>query len=367
MELIATRQELERLEQHGLYLPPTSVERTLSVSDQERQQVNQEINLTFVDREQQLEWLYQKALVALERGQKEQAKTLWLELVALEPNYKDAIRYLDLAMTGLEVQEISKSAAQKQSQPAAPKIQPLSAWNPVDHLRLLWWLLVTPTVLYQYKEHFGEHSLYPISRWLVSTLIWLPLFIPTLAFTLAILPSPPISIYDWILLNGGLLMAWLLTGWLGDREDNLAVIISVLAAGVVSSSTMVGVTGGSMSAVGGSIALGLALGMAFRLALAIAFSLAGSVASGVALGMVGGVVVGAISNVALGTARNIASGMTVGVALIIIFILAGSTTPTINEQPNHTMILGGFVFSLLLVTYFFLVWYSFLGGWQFFM
>jgi len=344
VELVATRHELERLEQ-----------------------VNQEANLRLVDREQQLERLYQKALLALEKRQQEQAKKLLLKLVAAEPNYKDATRYLHLAITGLEVEEVSKSAAQKRSQPTAPKIQPLSAWNPVDHLRLLWWLLVTPTVLYQYQERFGENSLYPISRWLVSTLIWLPLFIPTLAFTLSILPSQQVSNSDYMLLNGGLLMAWLLTGWLGDREDNLAVIISVLAAGVVSSSTMFGVTGGFMSAVAGSIALGLALGMAFRLALAIAFSVAGSVASGVALGMVGGVVVGAISNVALGAARNMASGMTIGVALIIIFILAGSTMPTMNKEHNRTIILGGFLFTLLLVTYFFLIWYSFLGGWRLFM
>lgn len=345
MELVATQHKLERLEQ----------------------EVNQETSLRIVDPEEQLEGLYQKALVALEKGEEEQAKKLLLKLLALDPNYKDATRYLHLAITGLEVEEISKSAAQTRSQPTTPKIQPLSASNPVDHLRLLWWLLVTPTVLYQYKERFGEKSLYPISRWLVSTLIWLPLFIPTLAFSLSILPSQHVSIYEYMLLNGGLLMAWLLTSWLGDREDNFAVIISVLAAGAVSSSTMFGVTGGLMSAVAGSIALGLALGMAFRLALAIAFSVAGSVASGVALGMVGGVVVGAISNVALGAARHIASGMTIGVALIIIFILAGSTTPATDLESNRTMILGGFVFSLLLVTYLFLIWYSFLGGWQFFM
>ena len=363
MELAGTRQELEILEQHGLSLPPIEVEKTLF--NELSQKGSQETKLKPNNDERQLEQLYQKALVALEKRQQAQAKKLLLELVEADPNYKDATRYLHLAITGLEVKEISKGAAQ--TQPAIPKTQPLSAWNPIDHLRLLWWLLVTPTILDQYKENFGENSLYQTSRWLVSTLIWLPLFIPTLAFSLSILPSKQASSPDYMLLNGGLLMAWVLTGWLGNREDNLAVIVSVLAAGVISSSTMFGVTGGIMSAVAGSIALGLGLGMAFRLALAIAFSVAGSVASGVALGMVGGVVIGAISNVTLGAARNMASGMTIGVALIIVFILAGSTTPMTNEQPNRTMILGSFVFSLLLVTYFFLIWYSFLGGWQIFM
>ena len=365
MELVATGHELERLEQNALYLPPS--EAFSASPDDLPQQVNNEANPRVVDREEELERLYQKALVALEQRQQEQAKKLLLKLVEVEPNYKDAERYLHLAVTGLEVKEISKGAAQKRIQPTTQKAKPLSVWKPVDHFRLLWWLLVTPTMLYQYEEQFGEDSLHSISRWLVSTLIWLPLFIPTLAFSLSILPGTQLSSPNYMLLNGGIFMAWLLTGWLGHREDNLAVIISVLAAAIVSSSTMFGVTGGLMSAVAGSIALGLALGMAFRLALAIAFSVAGSVASGVALGMVGGVVIGAVSNAALGTARNIASGMTIGVALIIIFILAGSAAPTMNKQSNRTMILGGFMFSLLLVTYIFLIWYSFLAGWQLFM
>ena len=80
VELVATGRELERLEQNPLYLPPVEAE-SASPNDLP-QQVNNEANLILVDREEQLERLYQKALVALEKRQQEQAKKLLLKLVA---------------------------------------------------------------------------------------------------------------------------------------------------------------------------------------------------------------------------------------------------------------------------------------------
>ena len=364
MELAATRREIERLEQNGR--PASEIE--FMLLDDLSQETKRKADVRFPERDDQLEGLYQKALAALEQGKQERARKLLLKVVALEPNYKDATHYLHLAITGVKIKpQPDKQGDQEQTNRIVNKMKPLFVWNPLHHLRLLWWLLVTPHYLYIYEQAFGRKSLHYVSKWLASTLIWLPLFIPTFAFSLSVLPSSSGTSPNYLLLNSGLLMAWLLTGWLGDREDNLAVMLSVLAAGIVASSTMFGVTGNLMSAVAGSVALGIALGMALRLSLAIAFSVAGSVASGVALGMVGGVVIGAISNVALGTARSIASGMTIGVALIIILILAGSAARGINEESNRTTILGGFIFSLLLLTYAFLIWYSLLGGWQMFM
>ena len=49
----------------------------------------------------------------------------------------------------------------------------LSPWNPLDHLRLLWWVLVTPQRLKAYRGAFGEKDERRVGRWLVSTLIWL--------------------------------------------------------------------------------------------------------------------------------------------------------------------------------------------------
>ena len=44
----------------------------------------------------------------------------------------------------------------------------LSPWNPLDHLRLLWWVLVTPQRLVAYREAFGETlSAVWVSGWLV--------------------------------------------------------------------------------------------------------------------------------------------------------------------------------------------------------
>ena len=63
----------------------------------------------------------------------------------------------------------------------------LSALNPIDHFRLLWWILVMPQKLIDYKK---EWEIENIGKWLVSTLAWLPLLIPSLALGLEFLPMP---------------------------------------------------------------------------------------------------------------------------------------------------------------------------------
>ena len=85
MELVATRHEQKRLEQHSLYLPPTEVDKT--APNQLSPKGNQEVELRSDNDEAQLEQLYQKALVALEKRQQAKAKKLLLTVIALQPNY----------------------------------------------------------------------------------------------------------------------------------------------------------------------------------------------------------------------------------------------------------------------------------------
>lgn len=248
------------------------------------------------------------------------------------------------------------------------KKQSLSVWNPLDHLRLLWWVLVEPQDFSLYKAQAGTEELYQIGKWSASTLIWLPLFIPSLALATETLPRvlPP-SLND-VSLTTSLFMAWLLTGSFGDREDDAPVMVGTIASGIIAVTVMLGFTGGLMSALAGCLALGIAFGMSTRLALAIAFAVTDRLGSGVALGMLGGIIFGAITNVILGMGQQMAIGITIGVGLIVIFILAGSMLLRLNQEANqkHTSLLGMIGFALLLLSHLFLLWYSFLGGWQLF-
>jgi len=65
--------------------------------------------------------------------------------------------------------------------------QQLSVLNPLDHLRLLWWIFVMPQQLKDYKAIYNE-EVKLVGQWLVSTLTWFPLFILTLTLGLELLP-----------------------------------------------------------------------------------------------------------------------------------------------------------------------------------
>ena len=184
----------------------------------------------------------------------------------------------------------------------------LSPRNPLDHLRLLWWALAAPQRLRAYREAWGEEDERRTGKWLASTLIWLPLFIPTLALALGALPPtetayPPTT---YPLLAAGLVVAWSLTGWLGDKrgkggrlpfvlEHLLGYCAALVIAGVVA------------HGVGKAVVDGLTV----RTVIAVASAVAGIVArvmagalkdpdvangsrpSGVMYGVAGGVVLGA--------------------------------------------------------------------------
>ncbi len=93
----------------------------------------------------------------------------------------------------------------------------LSARNPLDNLRLLWWVLVTPQRLRAYRLVFGEREVRVVGSWLFSTLIWLPFFVLTLALGLRLLPcmgdaflprTPFLVLTLWVIL-----ICWALLGY----------------------------------------------------------------------------------------------------------------------------------------------------------
>ncbi|MEE8389756.1 MAG: hypothetical protein V3S14_03035 [Anaerolineae bacterium] len=258
----------------------------------------------------------------------------------------------------------------------------LSPGDPLDHLRLLWWVLVTPQQLKAYRETFGAKDERRVGKWLASTLIWLPLLIPTLALGLDTLPRGadafPTVFYWGCLL--GLVLAWTLTGWVGsiDIADSGADVAPVGTASVVAL--------GAVLAVAFSVAIGAAIGVANALARHTAFAvtacvcIAESVAfvvadvvtgtrganTGVLGGLAGFVALGVAGFAGLGAAQGVedlvANLVMVGITVKAAFSVAEGVQASLTiGHPFWTMRAA---FGILVLVHVFLVWFSFLGGWR---
>ncbi len=196
----------------------------------------------------------------------------------------------------------------------------LSPWNPLDHLRLLWWVLVTPQRLLVYREAFGEKDEHRIGRWQVSTFALLPLLLVTLALKMRTLPFGwdilP-NVYPWIIVV--LVVVWLFTALFGRRHTvaagigmGLLMIIMVLIA-VLSIAN--GVTANTVSTTG-------------RLIFIVMFVVMTSL----------------MSSIVTAIEKNVQDSLSTG----------------------HPSWLAWGVFGLMLLDYAFLLCFSFLGGWQVF-
>jgi tetratricopeptide (TPR) repeat protein len=397
-ELAARMQELEELEDKKQYQGALDLARRLANEYQETK--NWTTDLERLERKIHLAELYQRALGALQSDDRKMAETLLVQVVALEPEYEEATRYLHLAVAGVDVAELQArlegKTAQRKIKPAASreaqtarqpkKIQPdaqkeaesqlqteiaqpskvtsgqrrLSPWKPLDHLRLLWWVLITPQQLKTYRETFGERDEHRVGSWLVSTLTWLPLLIPTLALELGTLPgtsvaSPSAYLYSCL----GLLLAWALTGMLGKSTKPwvgvVAGITAVGVAGVVAGVAAEGVAFGVAFDVAGGVfgmALGAAVGAAVGVAVGVAGVVAGGVALGAAVGVALGVGFGAAGVVVFGAAGVVAGVVAVGVDRSL---KTGTASPWVQVGEDA-----------LTLSYAFLVWFCFLGGWRVF-
>ncbi|MBE7380523.1 MAG: hypothetical protein F6J95_003810 [Leptolyngbya sp. SIO1E4] len=202
----------------------------------------------------------------------------------------------------------------------APQLtRPLSPWNPLDYLRLLYWVFYFPQALRWYVETFGGGYIPP------SKMNWQQ--------GLDILRDNPIQ--RQLLLQGAFLLViplLLLTGWLKQVQVpiDLGALVFILAgvvAGVVALSAAFGVAG----VVAFVVAFAVTGVVAGIVALIVAFILADSVAEGMgfvvvfvmALGWAGVVAVGIVLGVTLGVAFVVAGGVTVGVVGILAGILTG--------------------------------------------
>ncbi len=239
----------------------------------------------------------------------------------------------------------------------------LSPLNPFDHLRLLWWTLVMPQQLNNYQQLPDDNET-RVGKWLLSTLIWLSLLIPILALSLELLPH---SAKAWgpkiyLMLSALLAVCWLLTGWLGDIDNekafHLALFMAFCVGSFIAFSVIFGVKGGMTVAMVIGVAILVVGGVTTAMASVLTVSIVGQVAIGMTVGVVFGLSFGLFSLVASLVAGIVAFGLVIA--------LAGDVEGSIREGVD-TGIPSRFArltFLLLLSSYLFLFAYCFLGGWS---
>lgn len=178
----------------------------------------------------------------------------------------------------------------------APKLRrPLSLWNPLDYLRLLYWVFYFPQALLWYVDTFGGGYIPE------SAMNWQNSIQRQLLFQGLVLTVVTLLVVSIIFETIGVPVDWF----------SVAFGVVVGAYGVA-----FGVAVGERL----GVARGVAFGMALGVALAVTLGVARGVAVGVALGVVGvalGVVLGALGVVlgALGVALGVPLGVVRGVAL----------------------------------------------------
>ena len=95
-----------------------------------------------------------------------------------------------------------------------PSLQPLNPINPLDHFRLLWWILLRPDKLIPYRsEPLGDWTA-RTGAWLVSTLASLLVFIPALANVLGAVPTPAKASVGFVQFScAWIAVSWVCVGW----------------------------------------------------------------------------------------------------------------------------------------------------------
>ena len=210
----------------------------------------------------------------------------------------------------------------------------LSPWNPLDHLRLLWWMLVMPQQLVDYREVYGVEDEIRVRGWLINTLAWLPLFLLALARGLKTLPQESMlpSTYLWV--SAGLVPIWILTGWLVQKKSPLGSIVS-LVVGFVLKFSMASIVGIFVSLI--------------LLFMANTISSSPGISNAVQHSIVYGVIVLATCLVTFPLPER--------------YVVSSVKNSLKTGQPSW-LLRGAFV--ILVLAHICFVWFGFLGGWRVF-
>jgi len=218
-----------------------------------------------------------------------------------------------------------------------PKLKrPLSLWNPLDYLRLLYWVFYFPQALRWYVDTFGGGYI-PEREMNWRNSVQCNLFFQELLLIFII----PLAL-NGLLQQIGFPVYWSVV-FFGVACGVAFGVASGAAVGVASGvafGVAFGVTSGVVSSVLGSVAFGVVVGVASGVAGSVAGGVAGSVAGGVAAGgaalgvasyVTGGVTFGVASYVA----GYVANGVATGVA---VFVAAGVAGGVVILRPESWLI-----------------------------
>ena len=225
----------------------------------------------------------------------------------------------------------------------APKLKrPLSLWNPLDYLRLLYWVFYFPQAFRWYVDTFGggyiqdtEMNWRKVWKLFQENAIQRNLFFQGLLLTIVtplvlsgILRSIGISTtLIWIFVALGVALGvvfgvvfGLALGVVYGVALGVALgVVFGVACGVgfgVAFSVASGVGFGVAFSVASGLGFGLGFGVAFSVAFGVAFSVVFGVASGLAFGVVFGVGFGVTFGVTFGVGFGVAFGVASGVGIL---------------------------------------------------
>ncbi len=204
----------------------------------------------------------------------------------------------------------------------SPKLKrPLSLWNPLNYLRLLYWVFYFPQALRWYESTFGgESSLQDAKtwrekwKWLRQNSVQRQLILQSFVLIIVI----PIG-FNLLLEQIGVPINWSNVG-LGVAWGVGLVAWGVglgVAYGVglgVAYGVLLGMTYGVASGVVSSVASGVGLGVTLGVGLGVRSGLAVGVASGVGVGAGLGVGLGVLSSVGSGVGLGVGVGLGLGLA-----------------------------------------------------
>jgi tetratricopeptide (TPR) repeat protein len=359
-DLAVQLEHLEALEQDKRY--PDALELARRLAGEYSHMRDWSSDLERLKREVHLADIYQRALGALYSGDRQTAQTLLAQVVAQEPGYEDTTRYLHLAVTSVDVAhlqaeladeekarhrqeqqllelqaqletergldqqtgavvnnrgEISSQSGQRVPQ-AAPAIESrvhhtartITKERGVFHDVRFWWVALMQALGVGLKAFYGAVERRR-TEWLVSTLIWLPLFIPTLAMRMGNLSCaeyvPSTAIYSWLIL--GLMLAWILTGCLGNRDNKAAVsLVTVVSWGLA-----LVAAGSVLGGLGLDLLFGETQDLLGAVLVVVAFVAAGGASSSIADSMA--------DDMAAAIAAGVALAMTFVIAIVIVFVV----------------------------------------------
>ncbi|NER24266.1 MAG: ATP-binding protein [Symploca sp. SIO1C2] len=197
----------------------------------------------------------------------------------------------------------------------APKLKrPLSLWNPLDYLRLLYWVFYFPQALRWYVDTFGGGYVPPREmNWrkgwelLRQNPIQRQLLVQGLVLTI-ITPLLLGLLFQEI----GFYIYWLRIAF------GVAFGLAVCVAGGVALGETFGVACGVVFSVAFVMVGGVAFSVVFNVVGGVATNVAGGMASGIAGGVALGIALDMVSGIAGGVASNVAGGVAIGATVVIL-------------------------------------------------